>query len=95
MVRDCNCAVTGVHGVEQEVNLTGILQMPLDGHNHQSLLNMNQRWEWKHLYYKCLISANAQVHTVNVNTLFRYHIEDRSPFIIDNEYLVLKCNGLL
>lgn len=62
MASDCNCAVNSClweHGVKQGVNLTEIIHMPPDGHNIQSLLDLNQRWEWKLLYYKHLISANA------------------------------------
>lgn len=62
--------------------------MPPDGHNIQSLLDLNQRWEWKLLYYKHLISANAYLHMVNVNTPFRFRIENRLPFIIEIENLV-------
>lgn len=97
MASDCNCAVNSClweHGVKQGVNLTEIIHMPPDGHNIQSLLDLNQRWEWKLFYYKHLISANAWVHMVNVNTPFRFRIENRLPFIIESENLVWKYNGL-
>lgn len=79
--------------MRQGVNLTRIIHVPPDGHNPLSLLDMNQRWEWELSYYKHWISANAQVRTVNVNTPFRFPVENRLPYIIEN--LVLKCNGLL
>jgi len=65
------------------------------GHNLQSLLDLNQRQEWKHLYYKRLISASAQGRTVNVNTPFSFHVANSLPFITEIENLVLKPNGLL
>lgn len=79
--------------MRQGVNLTRIIRVPPDGHNPLSLLDMNQGLEWKLSYYKHWISANAQVHTVNVNTPFIFPVENRLPFIIENS--VLKCNGLL
>lgn len=79
--------------MRQGVNLTRIIRVPPDGHNPLSLLDMNQRLEWKLSYYKHWISPNAQVHTVNVNTPFIFPVENSLPFIIAS--LVLKCNGLL
>lgn len=32
-------------GAKQGVSLTGMMHMPPDGHNLQSLLDLNQRWE--------------------------------------------------
>lgn len=98
MASDCNCAVDSClweHRVKLGVHLTGTIHTSPDGHNLQSPPDLNQRWEWKHLHYKHLISARAQVQTVNVNTPFRFHVENRLPFIIEIETSVLKCDGLL
>lgn len=65
------------------------------GHNPQSHLDLNQGQGWKHLRNKHMISAHAQMHTVNVNISFRLHVENRLPFIIGIAALVLKYNGLL
>lgn len=71
------------------VNLTGTIYMSPDGHNLQSLLDLNRSQEWQHLHCKHLISAGAQVCTVNVDTPSRFHVESRLPVIIEIETLAL------